>query len=1076
MSATKILLQRTYFLILLFGWLTYHDLYAQQQIRGSVQSKNDGKFLSGVSIRSLVQKDQTMSDQNGNFTLRVAPAGDTVIASSLGYGELRTPIKPGESGELSLVLTRQDMELEEVMIHTGYYTLPRERATGSFTHVNQAQLNQSNATNILHKLEGVTNGLQFDRSGIVGEDLTSEPKIRIRGVSTLHADERPLIIVDNYPYDGDIESINPQDVESVTILKDAAAASIWGARAGNGVIVINLKSSQYDQPVRIDFRSTIERRDKPDLFYSQDHLDAGTIMDIQKELLERGVYRERNNTVLPMYVEWLIKLRDGQVDEETFRKQEAIYRNTDMRQQALDHLYQVADQRQYNLSISGGEKKYRYRASAGMDKGLSAIRGNADSRLTLNLQNSFMLTKRLELDASLSYTSNQTENNGINYTRLGIINEYMPLIGPNGESLPVVIPGNSIRYAYLDQAEDMGLLDWRYRPVDEIRLADNSDTRKDVRFRTGLNYRLPIGLNVHASYQYGEGTNESRNFYHAESYFARHAVNRLTQADGTKIVPDGAILTIGELYRSHTNMGRLQLNYDAKYFDRLFINVLAGAEAREGISKLERPPFTYFGFNPDTERGYAQTSFDPYIYYPARPQGVDNVKIPYSNIAKTVNRDLSYFSNAALSWADRYVLSGSVRWDGSNLLGVKSNQRGTALWSVGGSWLVSEESFFPSSLIPYMRLRTTVGSAGNIDKSQGHYPVIGWMDVEALDITIARLEHPGNPSLRWEQVNTFNLALDWAILDRKVQGTLEWYQKKSRHLLSNLIIDPTTGVGDNYKENYAGMDGEGLDITLTGRFNLGTVKFNNTLLVNYTTNKVSKLSIMPEEIITSYFFTQPYVLGKSRDIVYSIPWNGLDPQTGLPLIYKDGQVSTDYRTYFNSLTDADLLDGGLSVAPIFGSLNSGFQWKGLGVNFLLTYKGGNVFRRKSMEPGIEHTITGHVYYHQDYYRRWQKPGDELFTDVPRATENHDSSLGNTYLFSKALITPADYIRLQRVQINYVFESKGINKLGVRSCTVFGGVNNIGILWKKNQQGIDPEYPHSRYPAPRSYTFGLQFTF
>src|SRR5690606_35119719 len=201
--------------------------------------------------------------------------------------------------------------LDEVVVNTGYYSVAKERATGSFTHVSQEMLDRSVGTNILQRLEGVTNGLQFDRNQLTGENTSGKPELRVRGLSTIEGNASPLIVVDNFPYENDISTLNPNDILEVTILKDAAAASIWGARAGNGVIVITTKKGTFNQRAKLSYNTNFNFSDKPDLYYNQGFLPSETVMRIQQELFERGVYPERPETKIPGYAELLIQRRDG---------------------------------------------------------------------------------------------------------------------------------------------------------------------------------------------------------------------------------------------------------------------------------------------------------------------------------------------------------------------------------------------------------------------------------------------------------------------------------------------------------------------------------------------------------------------------------------------------------------------------------------------------------------------------------------------------------------------------------------------------------------------------------------------
>src|SRR5690606_13171068 len=255
-------------------------------------------------------------------------------------------------------------------------------------------------------------GLLFDRSNLAGEDINGKPELRVRGLSTIEADSEPLIVVDNFPFEGDVNTIDPNDVESVTVLKDAAAASIWGARAGNGVIVITTKYGRYNQPSRISFNSNINVVSKPDLFYSQEYLPATTVMDIQRELFERGAYREDDRIYLPGYVELLIKQRDGLIGSDDFKALENTMKQTDLRSQSLQYLYQPALNQQYGLSVRGGSERYSYSFSGGYNRNRGVSVGNGDERINVGMQNSYKALEGLEITGAIWYTKQSGKNNG----------------------------------------------------------------------------------------------------------------------------------------------------------------------------------------------------------------------------------------------------------------------------------------------------------------------------------------------------------------------------------------------------------------------------------------------------------------------------------------------------------------------------------------------------------------------------------------------------------------------------------------------------------------------------------------
>lgn len=1033
---------------------------AQIRIEGLVTSTNN-RVLRGASVQWSVSGNSTQTDSKGRFVIPYQRLPDTLVVTYIGYDTLFYAVD-NPMDEVQLELTPAGQLLEEVTVQTGYYTVPKERATGSFTHIDQQLLNRSTGSNLLERLEGIAGSLQFIRNGLEGEDTQGTPALRIRGLSTIDGDTRPLIVLDNFPYESDLSAINPNDVASVTLLKDAAAASIWGARAGNGVIVITTKKGGYGGKTRFSFTANTGIVAKPRLHYNPNYLAPDVVMGIQRELFDQNAYPENDHTTLPLYVELLIAKRDGKIAATQFAAEEGLMQQTDLRDQALSHLYRVGATQQYAVNVQGGGDKHSYYISGGYDRESSTIIGKGNDRLNLTMKNTFRLGKGIEVSGGIHYASYRVRNGGITFSELGTLNPYARLVDGEGNALPLT--RTNIRLAYQQDAEENGLLDWQYRPVDEVNMIEKMSHRGELRFTGGISYLFLENVRLSGSYQYADDKSAGQERYDPESYFARNEVNRFTQANGTKIIPEGGALFNQPERRMRTHMGRLQADYHGRIADDHELTVLAGAEMSETGIHIQ-PQLSLWGYDPELGTGYVPYNFTN-MFYTTRPSGFGQVQKPYTPPTTMTGRNLSYFGNASYSYRGTYILSSSLRWDGSNLLGAKTNQRGTALWSVGGSWEVSKESFYRSSAVPYLRFRATYGSSGNIDKTQSHFPTIDLRTDVLSDLTIATLQHPGNPSLRWEQVDMMNAGVDFQTRTARVRGSLEWYGKYAKHLLSDLLIDPTIGVSSNYKENYANLMTQGFDLNVQTVNTQGKVRWESTFLLSYTANQVKKVYTKEDATIHRYFTDPPFVVGKSRDLLYSIPWAGLNPMDGQPLVYMDGQPSptSDYSGFFDSLKLADLEVSGVTAAPFFGSLRNQLRWKALEVGFLLTFNAGHVFRRNSMMPDGEfRNITTAPRYHRDYLKRWERPGDENDTHVPSKRNDLSEQRNWIYQYAAVLVSPASVLRLQDVRAAYKF-----NRF-----RLYGYVRNLGIIWRENKEKIDPDFPNAAYPAPLSISIGIQ---
>ncbi|MBE9602773.1 SusC/RagA family TonB-linked outer membrane protein [Pedobacter sp. MC2016-24] len=1063
-------------------------------VKGKVVDEK-GEPVPGATVTVKGTGKVVTTNANGDFSLPGIDEKAIVIISYIGFEKKELPVS-ANMGSIMLKHSEVNLDDVEVMANTGYYKIPKERATGSFTVVDKELFNRTTGTNVLQRLEGITSGVQFLSPG------TNDPKsIRVRGVSTLQSNRRPLIVVDNFPYEGnyssvtnqdldndkdvDLSFLNPNDVESITVLKDAAAASIWGARAGNGVIVITTKQGRFNQKARISFNANTTIGDKPNLLYNRNRLPSETVMAIEKEkYLRGGLYSETatDKGVLPEYVELLIKYKND-LNNPDFLAQEARMKNTEVRNEALKYLYQPTINQQYAFNVSGGGAAYRYYVSAGYDKNRGMLKGNDDDRLNLNLQNTFSPAKGLEITAGILYSQASNRNNGIGLSDLGTgsfgISSYLRLADEQGNHLAIL---RELRQPYKDQSVAAGLLDWNYRPLDELDINDVSGKQKELKLNTGIKYSFLNHFSVEAQYQHTNGENAMLTNYNKDSYYVRNWVNKFTQADGTRVFPYGAVQIARKTDLTTSNTGRAQLNYNQNIGSDHSVNALAGTEIREIIRK-NTPGYYIYNFDKDILEGESQYDYNK--LYPTRP-GVSSQRIPSAfpiDLNEYTDRYLSYFANASYTYLNRYTVSGSARWDGSNLYGVKTNQKGTPLWSVGGNWNISQESFYHSEWVPYLRLRTTYGSSGNTNQSVSTFPTIRYnTGADNGNLPQGTIVSAGNPSLRWERVNTLNAGLDFASKNDRISGSFDYYVKNAEDLIGEDFLAPSTGIITGgtalatNKVNYAKIRTKGFDIQLNSR-NIAGRDFNwqSTVLLNYVTNKVTDVYINPVTAITNFIGDKVSpMVGKSLDILYATPWYGLDPKTGLPLMYVNGNVTTNYATFYNSLNKDNLVNAGLSVPTFFGSLRNDFSYKNITLSGLITWKSNYKFRRSSISSGMEY--GSNATYNVDYFNRWQQPGDETRTNVPARLDVAPQYASTLYNFSEALLTSGDHIRLQDVAVSYTLTAKQLGIPAIQSVRFYANARNLGIIWRANKYKIDPDYANAEYVAPKTYAFGIQVGF
>lgn len=1052
------------------------DLFAQT-VHGTVMDADTKEPLIGVGVSLNEQPPNVVSVANGRFNINGAEIGDTIVFSNIGYTPVKIPVFKIDSEGLTIFMTRSTEELEEVTISTGYQMLPRERATGSYSFISAAELDKTVSPNIMSRLEGYVGSLSFEPAHTLDE--TSNPSdIRLRGVSTINGDTKPLVVLDNFPYEGDISTINPNDVESVTILKDAAATSIWGARAGNGVIVITSKSGKYSQKTRVRFSSNISLGSKPDLYYDKEFIPSADLVELEKTLYGMGLYRIRDETAFTQVVDALAAYDAGELEETKLNNILEGFKKNDIRDEALKHLYRVSRHQQHSLNVTGGTSIHRYDISAGYDRDLSSLVNTSSGRLTFRTGSEIKILDNLRIGSSINVVHTRSKNNGIGISGLGAtgldrVSTYARLMDEAGNHLPIV---KNNRYAYTDQALEMGLVDWHYRPLDEVALNDNSRKNEDIVLNGSILYDFAEGVEIVGRYMYQTQRSESINHYVDGSYHLRHTYNMFTQQDGSSPIPLGGILQ-GNSGKYTTHSGRLQANFSRTWGNgQHSLSSLVGGEIRNEVRETGNS-FNYYGY--DDEVGTMVNLIDYTKSYPIRPRG--NLRIPNGNGTGNLytNRFVSYFGNAGYSYKGKYKFSLSGRWDASNLFGVNFNQKGVPLWSSGFAWEIGEESFYNIAWLPRLNLRFTYGVSGNVDRKTSALPYISYRINNMTGGQSAAMTSPGNRELRWEKVNIMNFGLDMGLFDNRLTAIFEYYQKKSSDLIGENPIDPTSGImwtGAYYnmsnRRNYANLKTDGFDAEVNYFTTFGKIKLNSSIMASYVYNSVTNYIDRQTPRINSYFVSHgpPVIEGNSIDALYTIPWNGLNAQ-GDPLVLVDDTLGTDYNDYFNSLSLDDLQFSGVTRPTWFGSLRNELSYKNISLSFNILWKAGYSFRRSSISYS---SMLSSGKMHVDYLNRWQQPGDEEKTNVPSLPDGSNSRRDQAYTFSDVLVEKGNHIRLHDINMSYTWDRQHNAHKGLKDVTFFAYARNLGIIWRHNNHQLDPN-SRAMYPVPFQFSLGVRAT-
>jgi TonB-dependent starch-binding outer membrane protein SusC len=1069
------------FLIIITGFFTY-GLYAQAPsgrniVTGKVQSSGESEGLPNTTIRSLKNKITISAGESGSFAISLPQLPDTLRISHTGYHTKQVIIFKAVSG-IIVSLEPLASTLNPVIVNTGYQRMKPNEVNGAVTVIDNKTLNQQTGTNILDRLKNVTSGVSFNH-GYGNGNAQNKTDISVRGLSTINGPLDPLIVLDNFIYEGNIENINPNDIESITILKDAAAASIWGARAGNGVVVITTKKGNFNQKLKVQFASTFITTQKPDIL-SLPEISSSDEIGMEQFLFNKGYFNSTINRAyrpLTPAVEVFLAKKRGLISAADSAQQIDALKNVNSRQQYYKYFYQPASTQQYALNLSGGTQNLAWLVSGTYDNNIDNLSASYE-KMNFRFSNSYKPVKNMQLNLDVYYTGSKSITGKYPYSTVSSIGgrhlSYLQFADDKGNALAVE---NGYRKSYIDTAGSGKLLDWNYYPLEDYKHNRGITNLDELIANAGLSYRIFKPLEISLQYQYQQQRSNYEGNSDIESYNTRSLINlfsQLNRATGVikYIVPPGGILNaINSTVKSQNVRG--QLNF-SKNWGNHGIRAIAGGEVRQVLGN--GIGFKYYGYNEDP---LSYSNVDLMNRYPTFVTG-GTLNIPgASSLSGTANRFVSVYGNLSFIFKQRYTFSASARKDGSNILGVNTNDKWKPLWSAGLGWEVSKESFFHIPWLTYLKLRTTYGYSGNVDLSKSALPVAGYGNDNVTNLPIAVFNTINNPDLKWEQTGQMDFGLEFNTKNSGLSGSVDYYQKKGTDLYGLTPYDYTAwGQQNTIVKNVADMKGSGVDAILNIHITDRIIKWSASLLYNYNASKTTRYfdanySDLTVLLGASGRFVSP-VVGKPLYAITGYKWEGLDNQ-GNPQGLLNGKVSIDYPAMYdeavaNGLKEGNVVYIGSAVPTSFGSIINTFSWKQLEMSVNISYKLGYYFHKPSLSYG---GMVSQGSGNKEYANRWQKPGDELITNVPSFVYPVDSWRDAFYTSSQINVLKGDNLRLQYINISYQLPKS--NKIAFEQVRIFVNAANLGILWRANKQHIDPDYPGS-IPLPKSFSFGINANF
>ena len=1030
---------------------------AQSRVTGVVTSAEDGEPVVGASVLVKGTTLGTITDIDGKFALTAVPSSaKTLVISYVGMKTTEVAIRSNVKVTLSA-----DAEVLDDVIVVAYGTAKKSSFTGSAANVDNKKLE-------MRPITSVTNGLEGQATGVLMTSASGQPgssaSIRIRGYGSINASSTPLYVVDGVPYDGSLSSINPSDIESMTILKDASAGALYGARGANGVVMITTKQGKAGK-TNVTWRSTIGWSER-----AQDPYD----MCDQKEFVQLTYEAIRNGLVYNSGYTWeaaeaaaranlggssylggtagelynpfknytfatLINPTTGKVQEDATAAWD---------EQWMDNLLRTGFRHEHQFQMNGGNDKTKYMASLAYlnEQGILDTTGfqryNGRANVSSDVTDWFSANLNIGLSQS---TQNYSDYSGSSTSNPWYSAQFVSPLFPvylRDLSGNLILDENGEKQ--LDYGEDGRPGSYNdFNPRGGLTMDKANIDNDAASVRTGLTF----------------GGNS----------------DKLGAFKGLKLA-----LTFGADYRNQSAMS--------------YMNMYHGNQAKAGglLSKEETRTLSYtfnqlltyarsFGkHNLDLLAGHEFYSYNYKYVSAAKTNLVDGIYElrPATTIydADSYSQDYrieSWMGRINYNFDDKYYLSASIRTDGSSRF-HKDNRWGT-FWSLGGNWRVSKEAFMQNvKWVSNLNFKVSYGEQGN-DAIGTYY---AWQSLYSLSYAngnniggfISTLE---NKEISWEKNANLNVGIEASLFDNRLNVNVEYYNKKTKDMLLEYPMALSTGFS-GYDANVGDMRNSGVEMELKGSvIRTKDFEWNLSWMGSTTSNKVLHLTAESPEIISGIYSIKE---GQTLNTFYASKSAGVDPATGAQLYWaydkdEDGNITNEYITSDYSKANSSKYYLGSRIPDLYGSIGTDLNWKGLTLSVLTTYSiGGKIY--DSLYAGSMQNMYYNTNWNKHALRRWTQPGD--VTDVPRieVAGSHASYL-DTYLID------ASYFAIKNVTLSYQLPKSWMRAARLSGVRVFASCDNLALF--THLQGMDPQYSFSgstsyAYTPNRTYSVGLEVNF
>lgn len=1094
---------------------------ADEQQEGKVVIKGvvkdgDGAPLPGVTVMVAGTTVGVTTNAKGEFSL-VKPAGRDEVKLAFSFVGMKSQTLVWKGQELlSVVMEEDTYALDQVnVIYTGYQRIDPRRRTSAISSVNAADVLVPGMTSIDQALEGRIPELQLTlNSGEVG----ATPRIRVRGTSSLIGNREPLWVLDGFilrdPVNvsnedlnnpdyiniigNAIAGINPQDIERIDVLKDAAATALYGTRAANGVIIVTTKRGSVG-PARFSYNHTSKLTRRPrytdkavDLMNSQERVRFG------KELADQH-YKFAENMPMVGYEGALYRHQTGKTSWEEFQDEVTWYEqvNTDW----FDVLTRDTYSHDHTLSVSGGSEDIRYYVSLGYNHEDGVTKTTKTDRMTsmANLDINFMknLQVRFALNANIQKKNHLQDNiDAMNYAYN--TTRALPAFNEDGSYYFY----DKIGYGGTNQSIAM----FRYNILNEIENSSNEYDGNTVGASIDGRYTSIVkGLDLTLAGSYSRSNTLQENWWGEKTHYVARYKNAEYEeaapktADGHCLLPYGGILnttqTMTESYTLRTQLDyRLLFGEDSQHM----FSAMGGFEMNGNVTKQNSDQI--FGYLKD--RGMQIVSgidLNDFPDYRDKWLNVNHKKRTHS-----INHELSGYVTLGYSYKQHFTLNANARTDASNAFGSRANEKLLPIWSVSGMWNAKENLLRNVKWVSNFALRASYGLQGNMQEDQSPNLIIRQGTTDPVyNENLSTVERYPNPNLQWEQTRSWDLGLDFGLFNDRLTLGLSYYDKKTEDCFTTVNVSTVNGVS-SYVMNGGSLTNQGYSAFITG-YPVRTKDWTWNLSVNWSGNiNEVRSGAMDTYTYADYLNGTALVDGEPIETFYSYKFIGLDPKNGVPMFddYSDRRHLLEYKDLETVVRMA--MDKSGSRTPKFsGSFSTSVRWKGLTLSGSFAYSLGSKVRLLSIYEPIMGGVSAENNVRKEFLDRWQVSGDETKTNIPSIlspshpdytqyiqhysvqSDGSDhipqfaSTVWNMYDNSDLRVVSGNYLRCSSLSLRYNFEPGWLERTPFSNASVSLSALNLFTVSARELKGQHPSqqgFDAISMSVRPSYSFQFSVTF